>query len=138
MTDLGSLPFGHAVWPQGINNSGQITGLALACGGGTHAFLYSNGSMTDLGTLPGTFFSYGWAINDFGQVTGTSYYTASGDSHAFLYSGGAMKDLNALIPSGSGWVLNSAVAINRYGQIAGYGQLNGAGRIFLLTPTSDT
>jgi hypothetical protein len=59
------------------------------------------------------------------------------DMLAFVFTGGVAYDLNTLIPSGSGWVLNDAVAINDAGQIAGTGFHNGLQRAFLLTPVSN-
>ena len=47
-----------------------------------------------------------------------------------------MKDLNALLPRGSGWVLNNAWDINDKGQITGNGLHNGNARAFRLTPPS--
>ena len=38
-----------------------------------------------------------------------------------------MQDLNALIPSNSGWVLNSATDINLWGQNRRRGQIQWAG-----------
>ena len=46
-----------------------------------------------------------------------------------------MQDLNALIPSGSGWVLRNATAINNAGQIVGWGDVGAESHGFLLTPT---
>jgi hypothetical protein len=43
-----------------------------------------------------------------------------------------MIDLNSLLPAGSGWVLESADAINDAGQIVGYGSFNGVYESFLL------
>src|SRR5262249_57114634 len=56
--------------------------------------------------------------------------------HAFLFIDGKLTDLNSLMPADSGWILNSANAINNKGQIVGYGT-NAAGQThgFLLTPT---
>ena len=54
--------------------------------------------------------------------------------HAFLWSRESMRDLNALIPSGSGWVLSEANGVNDAGQIVGYGTHNGDVRAFLLNP----
>ena len=48
-----------------------------------------------------------------------------------------MTDLNTLLPSGTGWVLQSAAAISDGDQIVGYGTLNGKRRAFLLTPPTD-
>ena len=47
-----------------------------------------------------------------------------------------MQDLNALIPANSGWVLQSANAINSAGQITGDGLYKGQDQAFLLTPSS--
>jgi hypothetical protein len=54
--------------------------------------------------------------------------------HAFLFSGAGMQDLNDRLPAGSGWILQSADAINDAGQIAGTGLFHGERRAFLLTP----
>jgi len=46
-------------------------------------------------------------------------------------------NLNALLPSGSGWNLYAAEAINDQGQIVGYGLINGQENpvhAFLMTP----
>jgi probable HAF family extracellular repeat protein len=89
--------------------------------------------MQDLGTLGGAY-SSAHGMNNAGQVVGDSN-TSAGYTRAFLYSDGQMVDLNSLIPSDSGWTLQSAEAINNRGQIAGYGTHNGEGqRAFLLTP----
>jgi probable HAF family extracellular repeat protein len=48
-----------------------------------------------------------------------------------------MTDLNNLIPAGSGWILVEATAINKAGQIAGVGTINGQTRAFLLTPDDE-
>jgi probable HAF family extracellular repeat protein len=73
-------------------------------------------------------------INTAGQVVGSSY-AAPYTTRAFLYSGGVMTDLNTLLPAGSGWVLQSANAINDHGQIVGQGTHNGQTHAFLLTLT---
>ena len=44
-----------------------------------------------------------------------------------------MADLNTRLPPGSGWVLESANAINVVGEIAGVGTINGERHAFLLT-----
>ncbi|GEM_PF-4448437 len=53
---------------------------------------------------------------------------------ATLWIGSNAYDLNSLIPSGSGWRLISAVAVNSHGDIVGNGLLNGVSTGFLLTP----
>jgi hypothetical protein len=49
-----------------------------------------------------------------------------------------MIDLNSLIAPGSGWVLESATAVNDSGQIAGNGIIDGQEHAFLLTPEHDS
>lgn len=130
---------GAAGYPYRINDSGQIagsiwTGQTSLLGVPTyHAFFYYNGGTTDLGTLGGTS-SGASGINNNGVVVGWSQVAS--DQHAFIYdSANGMRDLNTLISPTSGWVLEAAVAINDAGQIAGTGRLNGARRIFRLTPS---
>jgi probable HAF family extracellular repeat protein len=83
--------------------------------------------MLDLGTLSGGF-SAALDINNRGQIVGDS------NNRAFLYQDGSMYDLNSLIDPSSGWVLESASAINDSGQIVGYG-INSLGQehAFLLS-----
>jgi probable HAF family extracellular repeat protein len=135
MQDLGTLPGGTTSIAHGINDSGRVVGEATVVGAAiAHAFLYIGSAMLDLGTLGGNY-SWAYGINNSGQVVGSANTPTT--THAFLYDGSAMLDLNDQIPSDSGWVLESAQAINDSGQIAGYGT-NPAGRLhaFLLTPTS--
>ena len=118
-----------------INGREQIVGVSTLTSGAHHAFLYESGTMVDLQTLGGTN-SEALDINDAGHIVGVSD-TASGQAHAFVYRNGAMTDLNALLPSGSGWVLQRANAISAGGQIVGVGTFNGVTRGFLLTPPVD-
>jgi probable HAF family extracellular repeat protein len=113
-----------------INNAGQIVGTSQTSNGQFHAFLRRNGSMGDLGTLGGKN-SSALGINNGGIVVGTSE-TSTGESHAFVWYQGRMIDLNSLLPPNSGWVLNSATAINNKGVIVGNGIHNGKRRAFLL------
>jgi hypothetical protein len=65
-------------------------------------------------------------------VVGYTFTADEAASHVFLYSGGTMTDLNSLLPAGSGWVLLTPTAINDFGQIVGYGNINGEQHAFLL------
>ena len=133
MTDLGSLAdFSHGY---AVNDKGQVAGETFVPNGiGAHAFLFTNGSMIDLGTFGGTI-SEGFGINNAGHVVGTANIANDQDRHAFIYiSGKGMLDLNALIPSGSGWVLQVARAVNDKDEIVGFGVINGKSRAFLLEP----
>ena len=47
-----------------------------------------------------------------------------------------MLDLNMFLPSGSGWQLTNATAINDNGWITGQGTLNGQQQAFLLKPNA--
>jgi probable HAF family extracellular repeat protein len=105
MTDLGTLG-GRNSEGWAINDNGQVTGFSDVARG-SHAFLYSGGTITDLGTLGGRN-SQGLDINDSGHVTGGAE-VRSGESHVFLYSGGSMADLGP----------GEGTAINNSGQITG-------------------
>jgi probable HAF family extracellular repeat protein len=141
-TNLGSLGGGSTqteVW--GVNAAGQVVGFSSTTptnpGDTIHAFLYQNGKMADLGTLGGSR-SWGWGLNSHGQVIGMSDYLGGSSNiptHAFLYKDGTMFDLNTLVPTGSGWILEYAKAINAQGQIIGGGiGPDGQSHAFLLTP----
>jgi probable HAF family extracellular repeat protein len=134
VTDLGTLGGIFSI-AKGINDHGRIVGSSTLASGEEHAFLLRDGTMTDLGTLGGTY-SLANQINNHGQAVGLSRI-ASGELHAFLWEEGAMTDLNNLIPAGSGWILVEATAINKAGQIAGKGTINGQTRAFLLTPDDE-
>ena len=138
--DLGTLPGGTASAGYGINNAGQVTGYSYTTNGqagffGTHAFLYSGGSISDLGVLGGAS-SFGGAdssgsgINNSGQVTGDSLITNGSATHAFLYSGGSMSDLHTLGdpnqeglqggPSSHGYGINDSGQVTGYSNISNY------------------
>lgn len=131
MRDLGALG-GSNSSAASINEAGQIVGQADTVSGNTHAFLYNNGTLTDLGTLGGSN-SNADAVNDRGQIVGASDVVLAG-MHAFVYANGAMRDLNSLIDPGSGWTLKEATGVNNWGQIVGFGTVNGQTHAFLLSP----
>ena len=123
----------------GINRRGGVAGNVSDAGSDTNgvysnsrakAFLWRKGKMVGLGTLPGSKNSAAFGINDSTAIVGTS-----GD-RAFLWTRGKMLDLNACLPSGSGWMLEEARAINNKGQIVGSGKLSGQTHMFLLTPST--
>jgi probable HAF family extracellular repeat protein len=126
ITPLGTLG-GAQSEATGVNNSKQVVGFSEITGyesnssfaTGTHAFLYSGGSMVDLATLGGDT-SEAYGIDAAGEVVGYSD-TPTGAMDAFYWSGGTMTDLNSLLPANSGWHLEVATAIDDSGQITGYG-----------------
>jgi probable HAF family extracellular repeat protein len=133
-TDLGA--FGQSSQAYALNNAGVIVGSSqLATGTNQHAFRYESGFMQDLGTLGGAS-SEALAVNDNGLIVGWSDMS-DGSRHAFIWADGAMADLNAMIPGGSGWVLQVASAINVTGQVVGWGMHDGQVRAFVLTPPID-
>jgi probable HAF family extracellular repeat protein len=134
ITDLGALGGIFAVG-KSINDHGVVVGASSTRREEKHAFLWHDGTMTDLGTLGGTY-SGAYQINQREQVVGEAN-TVTGDLHAFLWARGRMIDLNNLIPKSSAWILIQATAINKVGQIAGWGEIRGQTHAFLLTPEHD-
>ncbi len=136
----------------GINESGQVVGTY-----GNKAFLWREGStLIELPTLGGSAnvdaqFSAevldgydrvcaAFDINESGVIVGDSTLL-NNTRHACIWrkdsATGAyqLTDLNDLIDPASGWVLESAKAINDSGTIVGYGRLRGGNiRAFLITP----
>ncbi|MGH3628743.1 MAG: hypothetical protein ACRDRL_15080, partial [Sciscionella sp.] len=133
--DLGILPGYSSSTALAINDRGQVVGWSGSFDGTiARAFRWEQGRMQDLGTLPGDANSMARDINVFGQTVGWSGTSKTVDSHAVLWDRDRAQDLNAVLPSGSGWILTEAVAINALGQIAGNGLYNGEAHAFLLQP----
>lgn len=112
--DLGTLPGCEDMWALGVNDLGQVVGLAN-CRTDYRAFLWSAAKgLQDIGTLPGCTGAEARAINDLGQVVGIAYCP---DPQAFVWTAGTgMKTLGSL-PGGLGTA--EAHAINNLGQITG-------------------
>jgi probable HAF family extracellular repeat protein len=117
----------------GINDKSEVVGQTEAPNGFDYlAFLWRDGRMISLGTLNGGTRSTANGINNRSQIVGYSY-VADGSTHACLWEHEKPIDLNSLIPSGSGWILTYANAVNEHGQIVGVGTHDGHTRAFLLT-----
>jgi probable HAF family extracellular repeat protein len=132
LTDIGTLG-GTTSSACGLDADGRVVGLSKV-GTATHAFLFSGTTLTDVDGFNSSVsrlvaFSNGVGVGSFISST------TEGKLHALLYTdaGGAV-DLNSRIPSGSGWVLSDAVAVSPNGKIVGHGFLEGAARVFRLTP----
>ena len=136
MKDLGTLAGGTTSMANAINSSGVMVGQSNS---GRflnwHAVIWNAArKIQDLGTLSGGTYSVAFGINDSDEVVGYGDISSNAP-HAFLWTQAAgMRDLNSLIPANSGWVLINANAINRLGQITGYGTFKGHNHGFLLSP----
>lgn len=122
--DLGTLG-GAKSSAAGINDLGQIVGVAENALGQQRAFLYEDGVMTDIGTLGGTIANAN-AINNNGQIAGRSLL-ANGAIRAFLYSEGVMTDLGTL-----GGAASVAFDSNDRGDVVGFSRVaSGQAHAFL-------
>ena len=147
-SDLGTL--GDFSVATAVNSSGHAAGFSAS-----HAFLF-DGTMRDLGLRDNWTSAIATGLNDSGVVVGYGlspvgnvrvarptafglwsviHDTTSGVSHPFTWTSTfGLTDLNTLIPSNSGWTLETATGVNTSGQICGLGLVNGALHAVLLTP----
>jgi probable HAF family extracellular repeat protein len=115
LIDLDSASYSCA---SGINNLGQVVGMARVGGSVDDVVVWQDGTMNDLGA-DGDNPSHAKAINDSGQVAGTS----DGSTWmAFLYSDGAFTDLGTLSGPRS-----FGTGINNAGQVVGNSTYEGGG-----------
>jgi probable HAF family extracellular repeat protein len=134
---LGLLPGGTFSGSYAVNASGQVVGSADtkdASGNlATHAARWdaTAATPTDLGTLSGITSTIAWGINASGQVVGaagTPLPDGTPFGRAVLWNAGMTTPtyLGSLLPPGSGWVPESAYAINDAVpvQIVGTGYIN--------------
>ncbi len=128
-----------------VNAAGQIVGNVASADSQLQPFLWDNGEARVLGTL-----STGYAIaNDINEnkvVVGDSELTPSGTHQAFIWTESAgIRNLNSFLPTYSPWVLETAKAINKRGEIVGRGTKYGVQSDYVLrlvfskmTPDSQT
>ncbi len=123
LTNLGTLPGENDSSASGINDSGQIVGVAGPTNQSwTKAFLYSNGHMTDLNSLVTsgpTGVLDPVAINDSGQIAGNGFppNDVTGAAQAFFYSKGIVTFLGSF---SSITHFSEATGINASGQVVGF------------------
>ena len=120
-----------------INDDGDVVGAATDSSGRSVSFLYKNGVTTPLTDLSGDLASTAFSINDTDQIVGCGIDPTNGPE-ALLWQNNQVVRLNDLIPSDSGWDLQSAVSIDDNGTIVGNGLFDGQPQAFLLTPTTSS
>ncbi|MCI0345363.1 MAG: hypothetical protein L0221_07955, partial [Chloroflexi bacterium] len=136
--DLGDLDGdGGASAAFGLNDAGWIVGSSDD-GGEQRAFRRDpiTGVLQGLDHLPGGDFSRARDVNASGVVVGSAWDPASFEFHAVLWdTDGTVYDLHDLLLSGTGWVLEEALAISDTGYVVGTAR-NAAGEPegFLLLP----
>jgi probable HAF family extracellular repeat protein len=110
VNDLGTSG-GSSSTSEAINKLGQVTGT-YEDSVGSHAFLYSGGSMVDLQPGRSSFVSGTRAINEVGAVAGT--FQADQTMHGFVYVDGHATDIGTL---GADYTV--ATAISDTGKLTG-------------------
>jgi probable HAF family extracellular repeat protein len=117
------------IYPDGINDTGQIVGHFLDHDGKTHGFLRApEGAFTTI-DVPGATVSYANGINNAGQIVG-NFTDANGNSHGYLRtSAGTFTTFDA-----PGATDTSGLGINNAGQIVGqFGDAGGKTHGYLRT-----
>lgn len=134
-TDLGSPSVTDPLHIVAMNDKGAIVGDAQTGAPRAvpihHAFLWRGGKLTDLSADGPSVNSYALAINDSGQIVGAA-------GKAALWQDGHCYDLETLVDPAGTRTLESAVAINRRGQILVKSQIRPSSwvesELYLLTP----
>lgn len=107
-----------SIGARGINNKGQIAGLAGPWADSSQAYRYSSSAGFELLGSFGGPYAEARAINNSGQVTGYSE-VPSGVPHAVRYTDGI-----GMVDIGSAYFRSSGFAINDTGMVAGIGDGN--------------
>ena len=120
--NLGTLPRDSQSEAAAINNLGEVVGSSYEADGTRRAVMWAPGAaIQNLGALTGGTDSRALAINDAGQIVGASMSLLGSRAVLWIRTGG-ITDLNTVIPTGGGFVLTEAVAINELGMIVALGQ----------------
>ena len=111
--DLGFMGGGHYSEAYGINDAGDVVGVAAVANTNNHAFLWHDGQYTDLSTWSGGgVSSIAYAINNHGTIVGLNKSVAS------IWENGAVKPLP--MPAGIS-AFTPAIDINDAGDIIATG-----------------
>jgi probable HAF family extracellular repeat protein len=129
-TNTFSVPGFQYTYANGLNQSGQVAGLAYTGSGPPSpsnyvGFVYSGGSFTIL-NVPGATITQAYGINNSGQVSG-DYYEGS-TNYGFIYSNGKFTTLT--LP---GSTSTSVFGINDLGQVVGVGTIGGISTAFFYS-----
>ena len=130
LTVLPSVPTAAETSADAINDAGLIAGQTFDPLG----IVLWDGSAWQPVPTPGLVEPEIRDMNDCGQIVGAHHPAQFFKPHAYLIADGTAVDLNSQIPSGSGWRLGIATAINDAGQIVGVGRHDGLQHAFLLEP----
>jgi probable HAF family extracellular repeat protein len=144
--NLGTLTGGSYSGAAGINDAGQVAGVADDANGVGHVFLWSQATgMVDLGLPPGGYTDVIVnAINNLGQIAGYATEASSGDEHAFVwFPAGPGGQGQFFVLGDFGGEQGEIFGNNDRGQLVGYVNnpaLGTADRLqgFLLTPNDTT
>jgi probable HAF family extracellular repeat protein len=134
LVDFGGLNGSAASNGNAVDNAGRIVGWASINSDGVtqHAYKYT-GSLADLDPTSSVL-SSAEGIAD-GVSVGFFTLADGVTTRAFSHTDAdGTIDLNTRIPADSGWTLTKAHAVSTSGSIVGDGVLNGAPRVFRLTP----
>jgi len=119
----------------GINNVGQVVGH-VTVNGVYHAYRWSNGTQFVFDPPAGGVEAEAVGINAKGQVVG-DYLTSLNESHGFISHGKVLVDLNTLLdPASSGWLIQTAGAINGSGMITGMGMFGTQALSYVALPVA--
>jgi hypothetical protein len=130
LVDLGVFQAGDVVTAGGINDSDLVVGDELTP--------LATGAMASMQAAPRIVadpeVSGLWRVGTRGRAI--AHDVVIGSSRPFVWSATTgMEDLNTLIPSDSGWTLETSSGIDRAGEIVGAGLVDGAAiHGFMLTP----
>ena len=117
----GTLSYSYFQHEAGINDAGQVVGIAVTASGAKHAFVKSPGQpMLDLGNIPDSTESHATCINNSGVVGGYYHHLSTGD-HACQWS----KVMGAYEPEDLGGPHNFIYGINADGYLVGSAVIGG-------------